>query len=133
MGDLAANKYSTVLQSRRMRKSIPSLAVAHPKVIIRRKAAHRSNRRGRASPDRGFYLVRFVVYPILSMKYLTILRKTQYGYDVHVPALPGCHSQGDIEAEALANIKDAIKTYLAMDAIAVKNVEVREVEVAFAY
>lgn len=46
------------------------------------------------------------------MKYLTIVRKTKYGYDVHVPALPGCHSQGDTEREALANIKDAIKTYL---------------------
>jgi len=46
------------------------------------------------------------------MKYLTILRKTQYGYDVHVPSLPGCHSQGDTEQEALDNISDAIKTYL---------------------
>ncbi len=66
------------------------------------------------------------------MKYLTILRKTQYGYDAHVPALPGCHSQGDTEREALANIKDAIKTYLAMDAIVMKDAKVREVEVAFA-
>ncbi len=66
------------------------------------------------------------------MKYLTILRKTQYGYDVHAPALPGCHSQGDTEREALANIKDAIKTYLAMDAIVMKDAKVREVEVAFA-
>ncbi len=66
------------------------------------------------------------------MKYLTILRKTQYGYDVHVPALPGCHSQGDTEREALTNIKDAIKTYLAMDAIAMKDAKVREVEVVFA-
>jgi len=48
------------------------------------------------------------------MKYLTILRKTQYGYDAHVPALPGCHSQGETEREALANIKDAIRIYLLM-------------------
>ncbi|MDD3581971.1 MAG: type II toxin-antitoxin system HicB family antitoxin [Desulfobacca sp.] len=27
---------------------------------------------------------------------------------VSCPALPGCHSQGDSEAEALENIKDAI-------------------------
>jgi len=66
------------------------------------------------------------------MKYLTILRKTKYGYDVHVPALPGCHSQGDTEREALANIKDAIKTYLAMDAIVMRDAKVREVEVVFA-
>ena len=66
------------------------------------------------------------------MKYLAILRKTKYGYDVHVPALPGCHSQGDTEREALANIKDAIKTYLAMDAIVMRDAKVREVEVVFA-
>ena len=42
------------------------------------------------------------------MKYLTIVHKSEYGYDVHVPALPGCHSQGESEAEALENIKDAI-------------------------
>lgn len=65
------------------------------------------------------------------MKYLTIVRKTKYGYDVHVPALPGCHSQGNTEREALENIKDAIKTYLAMDAIVMKDAKVREVEVAF--
>ena len=64
------------------------------------------------------------------MKYLTIVRKTKYGYDVHAPALPGCHSQGDTEQEALANIKDAIRTYLEMDAVALKDAKVREVEVA---
>ena len=65
------------------------------------------------------------------MKYLTILRKTKYGYDVHAPALPGCHSQGDTEAEALVNIKDAIKTYLEMDSHELKGIKVREVEMAF--
>jgi len=29
-----------------------------------------------------------------------------------VPGLPGCHSQGDTEAEALTNIADAIREYL---------------------
>ena len=43
------------------------------------------------------------------MKYLTIVHKSKYGYDIHVPALPGCHSQGNTEKEALENIKDAIK------------------------
>lgn len=66
------------------------------------------------------------------MKYLTILRKTKYGYDIHVPALPGCHSQGDTEREALANIKDAIRTYLEMDAVLLRGAQVREVEVALA-
>jgi len=30
------------------------------------------------------------------------------GFNVSCPALPGCHSQGDTEEEALENIKDAI-------------------------
>lgn len=64
------------------------------------------------------------------MKYSIILRKTKYGYDVHVPALPGCHSQGDTEKEALANIKDAIYTYLAMGKEELKGAQVRELEVA---
>jgi predicted RNase H-like HicB family nuclease len=31
-----------------------------------------------------------------------------------VPGLPGCWSQGKTEAEALDNIKDAIREYLAV-------------------
>jgi len=34
------------------------------------------------------------------------------GYAVWVPALPGCVSQGDTRAEALANIQEAIRCYL---------------------
>ena len=34
------------------------------------------------------------------------------GYVVSSPTLQGCVSQGETEAEALENIKDAIKTYL---------------------
>ena len=30
------------------------------------------------------------------------------GFNVSCPALPGCHSQGDKEEEAIENIKDAI-------------------------
>ncbi len=30
------------------------------------------------------------------------------GFNVSCPALPGCHSQGDTEGEAIGNIKDAI-------------------------
>lgn len=64
------------------------------------------------------------------MKYFVILRKSEYGHDVSVPALPGCHSQGDTEAEALENIKDAILTYLEMEKEELKGATVREVEVA---
>jgi len=66
------------------------------------------------------------------MKYLVVLRKSEYGYDVHVPSLPGCHSQGDSETEALENIQDAITTYLQMEQEELKGAQVREVEVAFA-
>ena len=48
------------------------------------------------------------------MKFPVTVHKSTYGYDVHCPLLPGCHSQGDTVEEALENIKDAIKTYLEM-------------------
>jgi len=65
------------------------------------------------------------------MKYLILIHKSNYGYDVHVPALPGCHSQGKTRKEAMMNIQDAIKVYLEMEKEDLKNTEVREVEVAF--
>lgn len=34
------------------------------------------------------------------------------GYTVHVPALPGCISEGDSREAALANIREAIELYL---------------------
>ena len=64
------------------------------------------------------------------MKYLTIVHKSKYGYDVHVPALPGCHSQGKTKKESIENIRDAIRAYLAMSTEELKGAEVREVEVA---
>jgi predicted RNase H-like HicB family nuclease len=48
------------------------------------------------------------------MQYTVVVNKTKYGFDVHCPALPGCHSQGDSLEEAIENIRDAIKTYLQM-------------------
>jgi predicted RNase H-like HicB family nuclease len=39
------------------------------------------------------------------------------GYAVFVPALPGCHSQGDTLEEAEENIKEAIELYLESLAI----------------
>ena len=46
------------------------------------------------------------------MKYKVSLKKTEEGYAVWVPGLPGCWSQGQTEEEALENIKDAIEGYL---------------------
>lgn len=34
------------------------------------------------------------------------------GYVVTVPALPGCHTQGDTLEEAEANVREAIELYL---------------------
>lgn len=48
------------------------------------------------------------------MKYPVVVHESEYGYDVHCPLLPGCHSQGNTIEEALENIKDAIAVYLEM-------------------
>lgn len=64
------------------------------------------------------------------MKYLTIIHKSKYGYDIHIPALPGCHSQGKTKKEAIENIQDAVLAYLAMSRDELKGAEVREIEVA---
>lgn len=59
------------------------------------------------------------------------INKTEYGYDAHCPALPGCHSQGDTLEEAIENIKNAIQTYLKMIAEETKDSTVYQVEVSF--
>jgi predicted RNase H-like HicB family nuclease len=47
-----------------------------------------------------------------AMQYTVLLEESEEGFAVWVPGLPGCHSQGETEAEALANIADAIREYL---------------------
>lgn len=46
------------------------------------------------------------------MKYTVLIEESDEGFAVSVPGLPGCHSQGESEAEALANITVAIREYL---------------------
>lgn len=46
------------------------------------------------------------------MRYKVILERSEDGFSVSVPGLPGCHSQGATEQEALQNIADAIAEYL---------------------
>jgi len=46
------------------------------------------------------------------MLYRVNLEKTDEGYAVWCPGLPGCWSQGETEEEALENIQDAIEVYL---------------------
>ncbi len=46
------------------------------------------------------------------MTYRVALLKTDEGYSVSCPHLPGCHSQGVTYEEALENIRSAIQEYL---------------------
>jgi predicted RNase H-like HicB family nuclease len=64
------------------------------------------------------------------MTYKVALRRTDEGYSVSCPGLPGCWSQGATEQEALANIQDAIREYLAAAAELNPDAEIREVSVS---
>jgi len=63
------------------------------------------------------------------MKYKIALHKSEEGYAVWVPGLPGCVSQGASEEEALINIKDAIQEYTAALMVVLDGAELREIEV----
>ena len=48
-----------------------------------------------------------------SLHYTVILeREEDGGYHAFVPALPGCHTQGDTVDEAVENAREAILVYL---------------------
>jgi len=64
------------------------------------------------------------------MKYAVSLMKTDEGYSVSVPGLPGCWSQGSTEEEALSNIEEAIVEYLAVARQLAERAELREIQVA---
>jgi predicted RNase H-like HicB family nuclease len=70
------------------------------------------------------------------MKFNVILEPAEEGgFNVNVPALDGCFTQGDTEEEALKNAKEAILCYLEglgkVNQIKSKpGVSIREVEVA---
>ena len=63
------------------------------------------------------------------MKYRIALHKSEEGFSVSVPGLPGCWSQGSTEQEALENIRDAIREYLSVVDEQLEGADVREVEV----
>lgn len=49
------------------------------------------------------------------MIYRVVIEKGEdFGYVVHCPAIPGCHSQGNSIEEAIENIKDAITGCLSV-------------------
>ena len=64
------------------------------------------------------------------MKYKIALWRTEEGYSVSAPGLPGCWSQGATEEEALENIQNAIRAYLAARDDLLRGAVVREVDVA---
>jgi len=64
------------------------------------------------------------------MKYKVVLQQSEEGFAVSVPGLPGCHSQGVTENEALQNIQVAIAEYLEVVEDLVKGKKAREVEVS---
>ena len=63
------------------------------------------------------------------MRYKVILEESEDGFSVSVPGLPGCHSQGITEQEALVNITDAISEYLEVVAKLSRDKVTREIEV----
>lgn len=65
----------------------------------------------------------------VSLTYPVILKKSEEGFAVGCPALPGCWSQGVTEAEALQNIRDAISEYLFALRELTREEDTREVEV----
>ena len=53
------------------------------------------------------------------MKYPVILIKSDEGFAVSCPALPGCWSQGKTQAEALINVREAIQLWLEVAEVTV--------------
>ena len=64
------------------------------------------------------------------MRYRIAVHQSEEGFSVCVPGLPGCWSQGATDVEAVENIKDAIREYLAVIEEQLRGEEIREIEVA---
>jgi predicted RNase H-like HicB family nuclease len=71
-------------------------------------------------------------------EYTVILHRAEEGgYWVEVPTLPGCVSQGETEAEALARIREAIESHLealredGQEIPTERELVIKKVEVAF--
>ena len=64
------------------------------------------------------------------MRYKIALHRSDEGFSVSVPGLPGCWSQGRDEAEAVDNIREAIREYLSVVDEQLEGADVREIDVA---
>ncbi|HTX76437.1 MAG TPA: type II toxin-antitoxin system HicB family antitoxin [Terracidiphilus sp.] len=62
--------------------------------------------------------------------YRVVLRRSEEGYSVSCPGLPGCWSQGATEEEALESIRAAIREYVEAAEELAKDEDSRVVEVA---
>jgi predicted RNase H-like HicB family nuclease len=63
------------------------------------------------------------------MKYPVALVRTEEGYSVSCPGLPGCWSQGATEEEALENIREALREYLEVAKELAGDVNLREADI----
>ena len=63
------------------------------------------------------------------MKYPVAVVRTDEGYSVSCPGLPGCWSQGETEEQALANIREAIREYLEVARQIAGEQNLREVDI----
>lgn len=63
------------------------------------------------------------------MKYTVLIEKSEEGFAASVAGLPGCHSQGDTEDEAVANITEAIREYLEAVEELAQSTKAKKVEV----
>jgi predicted RNase H-like HicB family nuclease len=64
-----------------------------------------------------------------NMKYPVALVRTEEGYSVSCPGLPGCWSQGATEEEALDNIREALREYLEVARELAGELSLREVDI----
>ncbi len=63
------------------------------------------------------------------MRYKVILESSEEGFAVSVPGLPGCHSQGKTEQEALQNISAAISEYMEVVKELTRNKVIKDIDV----
>ena len=64
------------------------------------------------------------------MLYKIALHQSEEGFAVSVPGMPGCWSQGATEAEAIENIKDAIRGYLEVVEEQLRSERFRQIEIS---